>query len=73
MTSKITISTTEQNAHLFSQLASELGIKKNEVFDKALNYFSDMVEISIINKRLKSIEDGKAKIISFEDFDKATQ
>jgi len=50
MKSKITISTTEKNSHLFSQLENELDIKK----------------------RLKSIEDGKAKIISFKEFDKAT-
>jgi len=73
MRSKITIFTTEENAHLFSKLAEELGIEKNEVFDKALNYFSDMVEVSIINKRLKSIKDGKEKIYSLEEFNKAIQ
>ena len=73
MRSKITISTTKENIHLFSKLAEELGIEKNEVFDKALNYFSDMVEVSIINKRLKSIKDGKEKIYSLEEFNKAIQ
>jgi len=73
MTAKITISTTTENAHLLTQLAKELGMKKNEVFHKALGYFSDIVEASIINKRLDSIENSSAKIISIEDLFKASK
>ena len=73
MTAKITISTTEEKANLLTSLANELGVKKNVVFDKALSYFADMVETSTIKKRLNEVESGNIKLLSLEEFDKATQ
>ena len=73
MTAKITISTTKAKANLLTHLAKELGVKKNEVFEKAISYYADMVEVSVINKRLNDIDNNSAKILTLEEFDKATQ
>ena len=70
MTSKITISTTIEKANLLTNLANELGVKKNEVFERALSYYADIVETSIINKRLSSIKDENANILSEDEFNR---
>ncbi|MEA2100117.1 MAG: hypothetical protein U9P72_08305 [Campylobacterota bacterium] len=73
MTAKITISTTVDKANLLTHLSEELGVKKNEIFNKAISYYADMVETSIINKRLNEINNSEAKILTLEEFDKATE
>jgi hypothetical protein len=72
MTTKITISTTQEKAKLLTRIAEELEVKKDEVFDKAISYYADIVETSIINRRLKSIDNKDASILTLEEFGKMT-
>ena len=73
MTAKITISTTDDKANLLTYLSKELGIKKKDVFEKALSYYADMVEVTVVNTRLKDIQSDNAQIITLDEFDKVTQ
>ena len=48
-------------------VAKELGEKKSSVIEKALTVFFDLLDLKLAQKRLKSLEEGKDRIIDAEE------
>jgi len=49
-----------------------MNLQKYNLFKKIINYSAEKLEFFKINKRLKSIKNNTAKIISLDEFNKAT-
>ena len=47
--------------------------KKYSLSKRIIHFYSEKLELLKINKRLKSIKNNTAKIISLDEFNKATQ
>jgi len=48
-------------------VAKELGEKKSSIIEKALTVFFDLLDLKLAQKRLKSLEEGKDRIIDAEE------
>lgn len=48
-------------------VARELGEKKSSIIEKALTVFFDLLDLKLAQKRLKSLEEGKDRIIDAEE------
>ncbi|NWF66461.1 MAG: hypothetical protein HXX81_03220 [Campylobacterales bacterium] len=64
------INTDDNLANSFHEVANHLGIKKNELFERAFKYYLDLVNLSVAKERLKEFKSGKAEIISFDELEK---
>jgi len=50
-----------------------MNFKKYSLSKKIIHFYSEKLELFKINKRIKSIKNSTAKIISLDEFNKATQ
>jgi predicted transcriptional regulator len=48
-------------------LAGELGEKKSAIIEKALTAYFDLLDLEIVRKRLKDVEEGRDRIIDAEE------
>jgi RHH-type rel operon transcriptional repressor/antitoxin RelB len=48
-------------------IADELGEKKSYIIEKALTVYFDLLDLKLAKKRLKELEDKKAKLIDAEE------
>jgi predicted transcriptional regulator len=48
-------------------LAGELGEKKSTIIEKALTAYFDLLDLEIVRKRLKDVEEGRDRIIDAEE------
>ena len=52
-------------------VAEELGEKKSHIVEKALTMYYDYIDVTIAEKRLKALDEGKSKTVSAEEVYKA--
>jgi len=67
---RLNISLDEEIVKELNNIAKELGEKKSHIIRDALMYYFDYLDIKIAEKRLKAIEEGKPKLIPFEEVKK---
>lgn len=48
-------------------IAGELGEKKSTIIEKALTAYFDLLDLEIVRKRVKDIEEGRDRIIDAEE------
>ncbi len=48
-------------------LAGELGEKKSTIIEKALTAYFDLLDLEIVRKRVKDVEEGRDRIIDAEE------
>jgi len=48
-------------------IAEELGEKKSHIVEKALTMYYDYIDVTIAEKRLKALDEGKSKTVSAEE------
>ena len=48
-------------------IAGELGEKKSAIIEKALAAYFDLLDLEIVRKRVKDVEEGRDKIIDAEE------
>ena len=48
-------------------LAGELGEKKSAIIEKALTAYFDLLDLEIVRKRVKDVEEGRDRIIDAEE------
>lgn len=47
-------------------IAAELGEKKSTIVEKALTAYFDLVDLELVRKRIKDVEEGRDEIIDAE-------
>ena len=48
-------------------IAGELGEKKSTIIEKALTAYFDLLDLEIVRKRVRNVEEGRDKIIDAEE------
>jgi predicted transcriptional regulator len=48
-------------------IAGELGEKKSAIIEKALTAYFDLLDLEIVRKRVKDVEEGRDKIVDAEE------
>jgi len=48
-------------------IAGELGEKKSAIIEKALTAYFDLLDLEIVRKRVKDVEEGRDRIIDAEE------
>ncbi len=48
-------------------IAGELGEKKSTIIEKALTAYFDLLDLEIVRKRIKDVEEGRDRIIDAEE------
>ena len=48
-------------------IAGELGEKKSTIIEKALTAYFDLLDLEIVRKRVKDVEEGRDKIVDAEE------
>ncbi len=48
-------------------IAGELGEKKSTIIEKALTAYFDLLDLEIVRKRVKDVEEGRDRIIDAEE------
>ena len=48
-------------------IADELGEKKSTIIEKALTAYFDLLDLEIVRKRVKDIEEGRDRVIDAEE------
>lgn len=48
-------------------IAGELGEKKSAIIEKALAAYFDLLDLEIVRKRVKDVEEGRDKIVDAEE------
>jgi len=48
-------------------IADELGEKKSTIIEKALTAYFDLLDLEIVRKRIKDVEEGRDRIIDAEE------
>ncbi len=52
-------------------VAEELGEKKSHIVQKALTMYYDYIDVTIAEKRLKEVDEGRSETVSAEEVYKA--
>ena len=48
-------------------VASELGEKKSTIIEKALTAYFDLLDLELVRKRVKAVEEGRDRIVDAEE------
>ena len=48
-------------------MAKELGEKKSKIIEKALTVYFDLLDLKVVKKRMKDLEEGRDKLIDAEE------
>jgi predicted transcriptional regulator len=48
-------------------IAGELGEKKSTIIEKALTAYFDLLDLEIVRKRIKDVEEGRDRIMDAEE------
>jgi predicted DNA-binding protein len=48
-------------------VASELGEKKSTIIEKALTAYFDLLDLELVHKRVKAVEEGRDRIMDAEE------
>ena len=48
-------------------MAKEVGEKKSKIIEKALTVYFDLLDLKVVKKRMKDLEEGRDKLIDAEE------
>ncbi len=48
-------------------MAKEVGEKKSKIIEKALTVYFDLLDLKVVKKRMKDLEEGQDKLIDAEE------
>lgn len=54
-------------SHELDAIADELGEKKSSVIEKALAVYFDLLDLKLVQKRMKDLKEGRDTIVDAED------
>jgi len=57
----------EEVSKELEDIADELGEKKSYIIEKALTVYFDLLDLKLAKKRLKELEEGKARLIDADE------
>jgi len=57
----------EEISKELEDIADELGEKKSYIIEKALTVYFDLLDLKLAKKRLKELEEGKARLIDADE------
>ncbi len=57
----------EDISHELDAISSELGEKKSSIIEKALTVYFDLLDLKLVQKRMKELKEGRDRIIDAKD------
>lgn len=67
MQTRHNISLDQDISRELESIAGELGEKKSAIIEKALTAYFDLLDLEIVRKRVKDVEEGRDKIVDAEE------
>ena len=67
MQTRHNITLDEEVSQELETMAKELGEKKSKIIEKALTVYFDLLDIKIVEKRLKELEKDRDKLLDAEE------
>ena len=57
----------EEVSEELETVAKELGEKKSNLIEKALTVYFDLLDLKVVQKRMKELDEGKDRLLEAED------
>jgi len=57
----------EDISHELDAISSELGEKKSSIIEKALTVYFDLLDLKLVQKRMKELKEGRDRIIDAKE------
>ncbi len=67
MQTRLNITPRQDISRELESIAGELGEKKSAIIEKALTAYFDLLDLEIVRKRVKDVEEGRDRIIDAEE------